>query len=216
MDWFTYMFGEIDVRFAAAVIVAYLLGSISPSILLAKASGKDIKKEGSGNAGTTNTLRVLGAKAALITLIVDVGKGVLAVTIAFLISTEQAAMLAALFAFIGHVWPVFFGFKGGKGVAVAFGVILRLDWKLALVMLAIIAVTVLLTRYVSLGSIVTAASFPFVCHFMYREFVPVGIVMALILIFKHSGNIKRLIAGEEDKLSLSRKKKPEPEEGPGE
>lgn len=198
------MFENVDLLFVAAVVLAYLIGSISPSILLAKASGVDIKKEGSGNAGTTNALRVLGKKAAVITLIVDIGKGVLAVSLAYLISTPEAAMLSALAAFCGHVWPVYFGFKGGKGVAVAFGAILRLNWQIALMMLALIVVVILITRMVSFGSLTVAVAFPIVCWFMYREFFYVGLVMALIMIYKHKDNIKRLIHHEENKIDLGK------------
>lgn len=198
------IFGKIDIYFVIAVVIAYLLGSISPSTILARAEGRDIKKEGSGNAGTTNTLRVLGAKAALITLIVDVGKGILAVSIAYMISTPQAAMAAALAAFIGHVWPVFFGFKGGKGVAVAFGTILRIDWRIALILLLVVIVMVLLTRKVSLASISAALAFPVLMWFMNRDFLVTGSIMALILIIKHWPNIVRLVKGEEDSIDLSK------------
>lgn len=200
------MFENIDLNFILAVVIAYLLGSISPSTLLAKAAGKDIKKEGSGNAGTTNTLRVLGKKAAIITLIVDIGKGILAVQLASMISGHDAAMVAALAAFAGHVWPIYFGFQGGKGVAVAFGVILRLNWQLALLMAGILVVVVLVTRMVSVGSLTVAVSFPVVCWFMYREFFFIGLIMALILIYKHKDNIRRLINHEENKLDFSKLK----------
>ena len=200
------MFENVDLNFILAVVIAYLLGSISPSTLLAKAAGKDIKKEGSGNAGTTNTLRVLGKKAAIITLIVDIGKGILAVQLAYMISGPDAAMLAALAAFVGHVWPIYFGFQGGKGVAVAFGVILRLNWQLALLMAGILVVVVLVTRMVSVGSLTVAVSFPVVCWFMYRDFFFIGLIMALILIYKHKDNIRRLINHEENKLDFSKLK----------
>ena len=200
------MFENVDLTFVLAIVIAYLLGSISPSTLLAKAKGLDIKKEGSGNAGTTNTLRVLGKKAAIITLIIDIGKGVLAVSLAFLISGHEAAMLAALAAFIGHVWPVYFGFKGGKGVAVAFGAVLRLDWKLALLMALLLVLVVLITRMVSVGSLAVGIAFPVCCWFMYRDFFYVGLVMAVIMIYNHRGNIKRLMNHEENKLDLSKLK----------
>lgn len=198
------MFENVDVYFVIAVVLAYLIGSISPSILLAKARGIDIKKEGSGNAGTTNTLRVLGKKEAAITLIVDIGKGILAVSLAYLISTPEAAMLSALAAFCGHVWPVYFGFKGGKGVAVAFGTILRLNWQIALMMLALIVIVVLVTRMVSFGSLTVAVAFPAVCWFMYRQFFWIGLVMALIMIYKHRDNIRRLMNHEENKIDLAK------------
>lgn len=198
------MFENVDLYFVLAVVIAYLLGSISPSTILAKAQGKDIKKEGSGNAGTTNTLRVLGKKAAVITLIVDIGKGILAVSLAYLISTPEAAMVSALAAFCGHVWPLYFGFKGGKGVAVAFGAVLRLNWQLALMMALLLVAVVLITRMVSVGSLAVGIAFPVCCWFMYREFFWIGLIMALIMIYNHKGNIVRLVNHEENKLDLSK------------
>lgn len=192
--------------FILAIVIAYFLGNISPSTLLGRAKGIDIKKEGSGNAGTTNALRVLGKKAALITLLVDIGKGFLAVEIGFLLCTPQAAMLCALVAFIGHIWPVLFRFKGGKGVAVAFGAILGVNWQMALVCLAVVILAVLLTRMVSMGSVIIAASFPVITWFMERDFFWIGCIMAVIMIYAHRSNIRRIINGEENKLSFSSKK----------
>ncbi len=190
--------------FIFVIVIAYFLGNISPSILLGRAKGVDIKKEGSGNAGTTNALRVLGKKAAVITLIIDIGKGFLAVEIAFWVSGAQAAMFAALAAFIGHIWPLLFKFKGGKGVAVAFGTILAINWQLALIALGIVALTVLVTRMVSLGSVMAAVSFPVISYFLEREFFWFGIVMAVIMLYAHRSNIKRIIKGEEHKLSFKK------------
>lgn len=187
------------------IAVAYFLGNISPSTLLARAVGKDIKKEGSGNAGTTNALRVLGKKAALITLAVDIGKGVLAVLLGTFFGSSMTAMLCALAAFLGHVWPVCFRFKGGKGVAVAFGALLGVNWHLALAALAVVAVVVALTRMVSLGSVLAAVSFPVLAYFMEPDFIFVGCIMAALLIYAHRGNIKRILKGEENKLSFGKK-----------
>lgn len=194
-----------DVTFVLVIVLAYFLGNISPSTLLARAAGLDIKKEGSGNAGTTNALRVLGKKAALITLVIDIGKGFVAVQIGYLLSSPLAAMLCALAAFMGHVWPVLFKFKGGKGVAVAFGALLGVNWQLALTALAVVIVVVALTRMVSLGSITAAASFPVAAYFMEPDFIYIGTVMAALLIYAHRGNIKRIIKGEENKLSFGKK-----------
>ncbi|WP_425757378.1 glycerol-3-phosphate 1-O-acyltransferase PlsY [Ihubacter sp. rT4E-8] len=188
-----------------SIVIAYFLGNISPSTLLARAAGKDIKKEGSGNAGTTNALRVLGKKAAVITLVIDIGKGFLAVKVGFLLAGPMAAMYCALAAFIGHIWPVLFRFKGGKGVAVAFGAILGVNWQLALLALAIVAVTVLLTRMVSMGSVIAAISFPVLAWRMEREFFWIGCVMALIMLYAHRSNIGRIFRGEENKLSFKKK-----------
>lgn len=188
-----------------SIVIAYFLGNISPSTLLARAAGKDIKKEGSGNAGTTNALRVLGKKAAVITLVVDIGKGFLAVKLGFLLAGSMAAMCCALSAFVGHIWPLLFRFKGGKGVAVAFGAILGVNWQLALLALAIVAVTVLLTRMVSMGSVIAAISFPVLAWRMEREFFWIGCVMALIMLYAHRSNIGRIFRGEENKLSFKKK-----------
>lgn len=191
--------------FVLAIVIAYFFGNISPSILIGRSMGIDIKKAGSGNAGTTNALRVLGKKAAVVTLVIDIGKGVVAVALGNLIAGPQAAMYCALAAFAGHVWPVMFQFKGGKGVAVAFGAIVTINWQLGLLCLAIVAVVVLLTRMVSAGSISAALAFPVLAYFMEPEFLYPGIAMAALLIYKHKGNIQRLMKGEENKLSFKKK-----------
>ena len=187
-----------------AVVIAYLLGNISPSTILAKMAGKDIKKAGSGNAGTTNALRVLGKKAALITLVIDIGKGVVAVLLGGIISGPEAAMICAPAVFIGHVWPVLLKFKGGKGVATAFGTLLAVNWQLALICLGIVIVVVVLTRMVSLGSVTAAVCFVVLAHFMEPGFFWPGLVMAVILIFKHRANIGRIIRGEENRISFKK------------
>ena len=117
----------VVLEFVIWVTLAYFIGNISPSILIGKALGIDIKKEGSGNAGTTNALRVLGKKAAVITLIIDIGKGVLAVWLGLRFGNETIGMFCALAVFCGHIWPCVYGFKGGKGVATAFGAILAIN-----------------------------------------------------------------------------------------
>ena len=195
--------GAIDILF---IILSYFLGNISPSTLLARAQGLDIKKEGSGNAGTTNTLRVLGKKAALITLIVDVGKGVVAVLVSNAVCGHETAMWCALAVFLGHVWPVLLKFQGGKGVATAAGAIFAINWQLGLIALVIVVASVLITRRMSFGSIVVGVLFPFICWFMQNDFFPIGLVMALIMLFKHRSNMVRLMKGEESKISFGKKK----------
>lgn len=189
-----------------SIVIAYFLGNISPSTLIGRARGIDIKKEGSGNAGTTNALRVLGKKAAAVTLVIDIGKGFLAVKLGFLLAGPVAAMYCALAAFLGHIWPVLFRFKGGKGVAVAFGAILGVNWHLALAALAIVAAAVLITRMVSMGSVIAAVTFPVLAWFMEPDFFWIGCVMAAIMLYAHRSNIGRIIRGEENKLSFSKKK----------
>ncbi|SFE39981.1 glycerol-3-phosphate acyltransferase PlsY [Peptostreptococcaceae bacterium pGA-8] len=186
--------------YAGAIIIAYCLGSISPSTLLARARGMDIKSAGSGNAGTTNALRVLGKKAALITLSIDILKGVLAVKLGLLLGGEGISYFCLVAAILGHIYPAFYSFKGGKGVAVAFGAILAVNWQIALICLGIVALTVLLTRWVSLGSILAAAAFPILAHFLEPNFTIIGIFPALLVIYKHKANIIRLIHGEESKI----------------
>lgn len=187
------------------VVVAYLLGNISPSIILGKLHGIDIKKEGSGNAGTTNALRVLGKKAALITLVIDIGKGVLAVLIGRLIGGDAAGYICALAVFCGHIWPCFYSFKGGKGVATAFGALLSVNWMLGLAALAVVAVGLLLTQRMSVGSLLGAITFPVLCWFLEPDFIWLGSVMALIILIKHRANIGRLLRGEEPKMSFKKK-----------
>lgn len=192
-------------KIVLAVIIAYALGNISPSIIQGKLHGIDIKKEGSGNAGTTNTLRVLGKKAAVITLVIDVLKGVAAVFIGNALAGEQAGYLCALAVFCGHIWPALYGFKGGKGVATAFGALLAVNWALGLSALAIVALGVIVTMKMSVGSILGAATFPLVCWFIEPGFIAIGTVMAVIILVKHRANIGRLMRGEEPKMSFKKK-----------
>ena len=192
-------------KIVLAIVIAYFLGNISPSTLIGRARGIDIKKEGSGNEGTSNPLVGRGKKAAAVTLVIDIGKGFLAVEIGFLLAGSEAAMYCALAAFIGHIWPVLFRFKGGKGVAVAFGAILGVNWQLALLALAIVAAAVLITRMVSMGSVIVAITFPVLAWFMDPDFFWIGCVMAVIMLYAHRSNIGRIIRGEENKLSFKKK-----------
>ena len=187
-----------------SIIIAYLLGNISPSIILGKLHGIDIKKEGSGNAGTTNALRVLGKKAALITLIIDIGKGVLAVVIGKLIGGEAVGYLCALAVFCGHIWPCFYRFKGGKGVATAFGAILAVNWILGLSALGIVAVGVALSQRMSVGSLLGSVTFPIICWLLEPDFIYIGCIRAVIVLIKHRANIGRLFRGEEPKMNFKK------------
>ena len=189
--------------FYVFIVIAYLLGCINPSIIQGKLAGVDIRKEGSGNAGTTNTLRVLGKKAALVSLIVDIGKGALAVGLGS-IEGRTCAYICAVAVMIGHILPVFYGFKGGKGVAAAFGAVLPINWTLALCALAVALVLTLITRRMSVGSMGGAAGLAVLSVFMEKAFWPYALAMALIIIFKHRSNIKRLINGEEPPLNFKK------------
>ena len=183
-----------------AVAVGYCFGLFQTGYIYGEKHGVDIRTQGSGNAGTTNALRVLGKKAALITLVIDIAKGVLAVWLGFRFGNDTIGMVCALAVFCGHIWPCFYNFKGGKGVATAFGAILAINWVLALVLLLIVAIGLLLTRRMSAGSLLGAVTFPLCCWFFEPEFIYVGSVMAVIVIIKHRANIMRLIKGEEPKM----------------
>lgn len=183
-----------------ALIISYFVGNISPAILLGKIYGVDIRSEGSGNPGTTNVLRVLGKKAALMTLLIDILKGTIPVFLADLLVSHEAAMYCVPAVIAGHLWPVFFGFKGGKGVATAFGALMGLNPLLGLTALGIVALGVLLSQRMSVGSILGAATFPVVCWFMEADFIYMGTVLAIIVLYKHRSNIGRLVRGEEPKM----------------
>lgn len=194
----------MDAMGILSIVIAYFLGNISPAIILGRMNGIDIKKEGSGNAGTTNVLRVMGKKFAVITLVIDILKGVIAVKLGYLIAGPSAAYFCAVAVFCGHIWPCLYKFKGGKGVATAFGVVTAVNWQLGLAVLAVVAVFVLLSKRMSLGSIMGAASFPLLAWFMEPGFFVPGFIMAVIVIVKHRANIGRLIRGEEPKMSFKK------------
>ena len=191
------------VKIIITALVSYLLGSISPAILLGRARGINIKKEGSGNAGTTNVLRVMGGKAAIITLTVDILKGFLpALVFGMVFGNDVYGYIACIAAFIGHVFPVYYGFKGGKGVAVAFGGLLGVNWKIALLCLLTVVVFTLISKRMSVGSIAGAASAIIYALLLEKAFLPYVTIMALLIIFMHRGNIKRLLNHEEPTLSF--------------
>lgn len=194
------------IKIAVAVVVAYLIGNISPSIMLAKAKGLDIRKEGSGNAGTTNALRVMGKKAGVITLVVDILKGSCAVLLGNLIGGHIAGMFCAVAVFCGHVWPAFYRFKGGKGVATAFGALMGINPLLGLSALSVVAVGVLLSKRMSVGSILGAVCFPAIALFLEPDFIVPGTLLAITIIIKHRANIARLLKGEEPVMSIFEKK----------
>ncbi|MCR5482629.1 MAG: glycerol-3-phosphate 1-O-acyltransferase PlsY [Clostridia bacterium] len=206
--------------FVVTVLLSYFMGNISPAILLGRLHGVDIKSEGSGNAGTTNVLRVLGKKAAVATLVIDIGKGVAAVLFGKLVGyyifgfngPYLMAMFCGLAVFCGHIWPLAFNFKGGKGVATAFGVLVAFKPLLGLCELAIVIVVVLVTRKVSLGSIIGAISLPIVAYFAFplyffnKVYLCWALAMAVIVLAKHRTNMVRLIKGKESNISFGKNK----------
>lgn len=201
-------------------IIAYLLGSISFSVIFSKKiAGIDIREEGSKNAGTTNVLRTVGKKAAALTLICDILKGVIAVLIGYAISfitkDLNAALLvqiAGIFAIIGHTFPVFFKFKGGKGIATSLGILLLVNYQIGLICLVFWLIIVIFTRMVSLGSIMAAILFPVLTIFIAQNYlvegnyIIFGIVVAVLVVFNHRSNVKRILEGKENKLSFKKVK----------
>jgi glycerol-3-phosphate acyltransferase PlsY len=189
----------------AFVVVAYLLGSVSFAVLLVRvATGTDIRASGSGNAGATNVLRAHGKKLALVVALLDVAKGAAAVALVRLVTADPFwAAAAGLAAVIGHVFPIFYGFRGGKGVATAVGAFLVLAPLALLCSLAVFVVVVALTKYVSLGSVIAMVLLPPVAGLLFhapRPVVTAAAVVALVVVLKHLGNLKRLARGEERKL----------------
>lgn len=190
-------------------VLSYLLGSVSISYLLGKALADiDIREHGSGNAGTTNAVRVLGKKIGLLTFLFDFIKGLFPVIISTLLLDRSMAVLVGICAVLGHNFPVFLKFRGGKGVATSFGVLIAVDPLLALAAISVFLVLVLLFKYVSLGSILAAAFTGFYCIFMYVSVEDVRylfvLFMALLLMIRHKSNIRRLIHGEENKISFKK------------
>ncbi|HPO05357.1 MAG TPA: glycerol-3-phosphate 1-O-acyltransferase PlsY [Bacillota bacterium] len=190
---------------AAAIVIAYMIGNISPATLISKASGVDIRKEGSGNPGTTNMLRIMGKKAALLTLVIDVLKGVAGVLVGAYLGGEALSVLCGLAVFTGHIFPAIYGFKGGKGIATAFGVLLALHINIALICLGVAALGFVTARRVSVGSLLAALSLPFLAWLYMPDYILVFTAMAIIVLIKHRSNLMRLIKGEEPKISFKRK-----------
>lgn len=229
----------------AIAIISYLIGSVNFSILLSRIIGKkDIRKSGSGNAGATNMLRTYGKKMGIITLLLDVLKGIICILIVklyilqflpngvpdvgqtsdfyqvqllvekFLVEKLPLQYIAGVCVILGHNFPIYFGFKGGKGVATSLGVVLMLDWKVGLIV-AVCAIAIMaITRYVSLGSILGGAAYivvEIVKAIVTKNYNIVQLVCVVIigglLIARHHANIKRLLSGTENKLSFGKKEK---------
>jgi glycerol-3-phosphate acyltransferase PlsY len=187
-----------------AIAAGYLLGSVSFSYLFGKwFKGIDIRNHGSGNAGATNTLRVLGKGPAVLVLILDALKGVLAVSIGKWFGAEEwVIVLSGLLAIIGHNWPVYFGFRGGKGIATTIGVMASLCFLPTLFAGLLAIVLIAVTRYVSLGSLLLTAILPFFIWGMGRpvEILWASIVVCLFAFIRHRTNIAKLLHGKENKL----------------
>ncbi len=180
----------------------YLLGSLNSSLLLGLIYKIDIRKYGSGNAGMTNTLRTIGKKAAAFVTLGDILKGIAACSLGMLIDGRTGVIAGGAACVIGHNWPVFFGFRGGKGVLTSAAVVFFIDWKAGLIALLVFLIMVIITRYVSLGSIMSAITI-FVYALITAKDIQVIVFMAalgILVILRHQKNIKRLIEGTESKI----------------
>lgn len=196
-------------RFILAALIGYALGNISTGLIISKlVNGVDIRKSGSGNAGATNVLRTLGWLPSLLTFLGDAVKGVLAALIGMWLGGEMGAICAGLASIIGHNWPAAFGFKGGKGISTSFGVILVIQPLYALILLAVVAISVYITHTVSIGSIMAIAVYVLlnVCTTLFSN-MPVfifSIIAAALALFQHRSNLVRLIRHKEHSLDFSK------------
>ncbi|MDD3839934.1 MAG: glycerol-3-phosphate 1-O-acyltransferase PlsY [Clostridia bacterium] len=184
-------------------IVGYLVGSISNAYIVGKMFKKvDIRQYGSGNAGATNVTRVMGFLPGFITLCADIVKGMIAAYIGGMFAGPLGAIICSTFSIIGHNWPVFFGFRGGKGVATSLGCLIIIDPFITLIVVCIGLLIMLITKYVSLGSIVSAASYPVIALLLKKDNLSIifAFIVGLMIIIKHRSNINRLISGTEPKI----------------
>lgn len=213
----------MSVYLIGAVILAYLFGSIPTAVWLGQSFyGIDVREYGSGNAGATNTFRVLGAKAGVAVMVIDILKGWTATNLAYFVGPsitgpQEAAQFAnyqlalGVIAVVGHLFPLFAGFRGGKGIATLFGMILAVHFEAAMVCVFVFIIVLLLTNYVSLSSICAGFAFPFSIVFLFHTSVKsvllYSICICALVLITHQKNIERLLKGKESKVYLLRKKK---------
>ncbi len=191
-------------------VIAYLLGNFATAYLVSKAAGKiDIRNYGSGNAGSTNVLRVLGAKPAAIAFLGDVLKGVAAVMIGRYLAGSNGELLAGIFAVIGHNWPIVLGGKGGKGIATTIGVMLPIDPLIVVFIIIAGVIIITTTKYVSLASVSGVLIFPIAMIITQKplEYIIFSLILSAMAVYRHRSNIGRLLKGTESKIG--QKKKPE-------
>ena len=197
-------------KLAAAAVGGYLLGSISSAVLLTHTRFGDIRDKGSGNAGATNVARFFGIGMGLLTLLMDGIKTALAMYAGTLLAGELGASLGAAAYLVGHTWPLYFRFKGGKGVSVAGAIAIWLDWRLFLILIAIFLILAFVSKRVSVGSLSAGLAYPFVMlllgGFSWHQ-LALGFFILALIFFSHRENIKRIIAGTEPVFRAGRQKK---------
>ena len=199
-----------------AAVASYLLGNLNGAVIASSViAHDDVRRHGSGNAGLTNFIRNYGAKSAILVIAIDVGKGVLACFASGMLLAgygyyEYGVALGALFVILGHDFPVFLNFKGGKGILTGVTVAVMMDWRIGLFVFGIFLVAYFLTHYVSLGSVLSSGSFGFIyAYFHWGNWFPifVGLTLSGLIVWMHRANILRLIKGEERKTNLFQKGK---------
>lgn len=189
-------------QYLLCAVIGYLLGSIATGILYSRHLGKDVRTAGSNNAGASNMLRVHGLGPGIITFVGDCAKAIIAIVIGRLIAGLEGSMIAGLFAVLGHNWPVFFSFQGGKGIACCSAVFILCYPLWGIIAVVAGVVTILITRFISLGSLVMTAVFA-LFTVIFEPFWPAGvwgIVLMLLAFYRHRGNIQRLLNGTERKI----------------
>jgi len=189
------------------IVFAYLLGSVPVGVLLARMKGTDPRKVGSGNIGATNVMRAAGKTTGALTLAGDILKGLLPVVLAFVVGEPAIVVAAAgLAAFLGHLFPLFLGFKGGKGVATALGVYLALDPFAVFITVIVFVLVLFKWRFVSLGSLVGVAAMPLLLYLLNAPdyYVYLALIIGALIFIKHKDNIRRLLAGTENKIGRSK------------
>ena len=201
-------------KLIAVVIAGYLLGNLNGAILASKLRGDDVRSHGSGNAGLTNFIRSYGANHSLLVILIDAGKGVLACVLGGLLLRNHfgftaGAAIGGTAVMLGHMFPVFFKFRGGKGILTGLFIAIVVDWRVAVLILAVFALFYFTTRYVSLSSVLAATAFSAgFAIFQHRDLITMccGVFMGLMAVFMHRTNIARLIKGQESKKDLFKKK----------
>ena len=200
--------------FIAIVVVAgYLLGNLNGAVCASKAMGDDVRTHGSGNAGLTNFIRSYGAGRAALVIVIDAGKAVVGCILGGLLlrnyfGWQAGAIVGGAAVMLGHVFPVFLGFRGGKGILSGFFIAIMVDYRVALLILAVFAVAYLTTGYVSLGSVLASATFAVAFVWLHWGDVVImlcGTLMAILAVVMHGANIRRLLRGEESKTNLFKK-----------
>ena len=194
------------------VLIPYLIGSINTAIVISdKLYHDDIRKYGSGNAGFTNMMRTYGKKAAMITFFGDMLKTILSILIGWCVFGYLTAYIAGFACFLGHIFPVYYNFRGGKGVMCFATMLFMLDWRIFLILLVMFVLLVAATKYISFGSVICAMLYPIILNRMndtgIRMIEFIAMAMAVIIVIKHWGNLKRIFEGTESKFEFKKSKK---------